>query len=146
MYCTRLVGNTGRKNDAKKSPFAHHRTILSGWVFATKAYIDNRKKFIKQQYALLMFPQYGELRLSSGWERFGSLGHHCKFQRLSRFGSVSAHHSGSRPLRASAKLCGVEQRRHLYSVGRPSRWALSLIHIWRCRRSYACRSRWSPYH
>ena len=23
---------------------------------------------------------------------------------------------------------------------------LSLIHIWRCRRSYACRSRWSPYH
>ena len=29
------------------------------------------------------------------------------------------------------------------------RWpvlGLSLIHIWRCRRSYACRSRWSPYH
>ena len=23
---------------------------------------------------------------------------------------------------------------------------LSLIHIRRCRRSYACRSRWSPYH
>ena len=26
------------------------------------------------------------------------------------------------------------------------RFDLSLIHIWRCRRSYACRSRWSPYH
>ena len=28
-------------------------------------------------------------------------------------------------------------------------WALlllSLIHIWRCRRSTLCRSRWSPYH
>ena len=25
-------------------------------------------------------------------------------------------------------------------------YELSLIHIWRCRRSYACRSRWSPYH
>ena len=24
--------------------------------------------------------------------------------------------------------------------------ALSLIHIWRCRRSTLCRSRWSPYH
>ena len=24
--------------------------------------------------------------------------------------------------------------------------SLSLIHIWRCRRSYLCRSRWSPYH
>ena len=23
---------------------------------------------------------------------------------------------------------------------------LSIIHIRRCRRSYACRSRWSPYH
>ena len=23
---------------------------------------------------------------------------------------------------------------------------LSLIHIWRCRRDYRCRSRWSPYH
>ena len=25
-------------------------------------------------------------------------------------------------------------------------WHLSLIHIWRCRRSTLCRSRWSPYH
>ena len=27
----------------------------------------------------------------------------------------------------------------------PGEW-LSLIHIWRCRRSTLCRSRWSPYH
>ena len=27
-----------------------------------------------------------------------------------------------------------------------SLWTLSLIHIWRCRRSTLCRSRWSPYH
>ena len=31
-----------------------------------------------------------------------------------------------------------------------ARWnyvnSLSLIHIWRCRRSTLCRSRWSPYH
>ena len=27
-----------------------------------------------------------------------------------------------------------------------SGWRLSLIHIWRCRRSTLCRSRWSPYH
>jgi len=33
--------------DAKnrqKSPSAHHRTTLSGYIFATKAHIDNRKK------------------------------------------------------------------------------------------------------
>ena len=28
----------------------------------------------------------------------------------------------------------------------PLRFILSLIHIWRCRRSTLCRSRWSPYH
>jgi len=29
---------------AKKSPSGHHRTTLSGYVFATKAPVDNRKK------------------------------------------------------------------------------------------------------
>jgi len=36
--------------DAKitqKSPSAHHRTTLLGYVFATEAFIDNRKKTIK---------------------------------------------------------------------------------------------------
>jgi len=28
----------------KKSPFGHYRTSLSGYIFATKARIDNRKK------------------------------------------------------------------------------------------------------
>ena len=36
--------------------------------------------------------------------------------------------------------------RFLHSAALQSKWQLSLIHIWRCRRSYACRSRWSPYH
>jgi len=35
---------------AKKSPSGHHRTTLSGCIFATKAYTDNRKKTVKQQY------------------------------------------------------------------------------------------------
>ena len=30
--------------------------------------------------------------------------------------------------------------------GSRSSFNLSLIHIWRCRRSTLCRSRWSPYH
>jgi len=38
--CTRLAENAGRK----KSPSAHHRTTLSGYIFATKARIDNLKK------------------------------------------------------------------------------------------------------
>jgi len=40
MCCKRLAGNTGRK----KLPSPHHRTTLSGYIFATKACIDNQKK------------------------------------------------------------------------------------------------------
>jgi len=40
--CTWLAGNAGRK----KSPSAHHRTNLSGHIFATKARIDNGKNFL----------------------------------------------------------------------------------------------------
>ena len=39
----------------------------------------------------------------------------------------------------------VIKKSHRHAVVRPSQ-QLSLIHIWRCRRSTLCRSRWSPYH
>jgi len=31
---------------AKKSPSVHHRTTLLGYIFATKARIDSRKKYL----------------------------------------------------------------------------------------------------
>jgi len=40
MCCTQLTGNGG----PKKLPAAHHCTTLSGYIFATKARINNRKK------------------------------------------------------------------------------------------------------
>jgi len=39
-----------------------------------------------------MFSQYGELRPTNGWDRFTSLGYPCKFQQVSRLGSVTAQH------------------------------------------------------
>jgi len=33
------------------------------------------KKLAKQQYLLHMFAQCGELRSTSGWDRFGNFGH-----------------------------------------------------------------------
>ena len=48
------------------------------------------KKLVKQQYLPHMSLQYGELRPPSGWDRFVSLGHPGKFQRVSRLGSVTA--------------------------------------------------------
>jgi len=78
---------------AKKSPSGHHPTNLSGYIFAIKAHINNRKNLVKRQYLPHMSSQYGELRPTGGWDRSGSLGNPCKFQRVSRLGSLTARHS-----------------------------------------------------
>jgi len=89
MCCMRLAGNTG----CKKSPSAHHRTTLSGYIFVIKARVDNRKnKLVKQQYLTHVLLQYGELWPTNSWDLLASLGHPSKFQRLSRLGSVTARH------------------------------------------------------
>ena len=46
MCCTRLAGNTSPKKIAKNSQSAHHRTTLSGYIFATKACIDYRENLL----------------------------------------------------------------------------------------------------
>jgi len=80
-----------------------------------------------------MSPEYGELRLTSGWDRFVSLRHPCKIQRVSRLDSVTARHcsSGHQP-----NFAALNRGRHLYSAGRPSRWALahisSSVSSWTC--------------
>ena len=53
-----------------------------------------------------------------------SLGHPCKFQRLSRLGSVTARHSSSG---CQPNFAALNRGRHLYSPGRPSRWALAHV-------------------
>jgi len=69
-----LAGNAG----PKKWPSGHHGTTLSGYIFATKAHIDNRKKIVRKQCLPDVSSQYGELRPTSGWD-LASLGHPCKF-------------------------------------------------------------------
>ena len=92
MCCTRLAENTGRKNYAKNK---HNRTIAQ-LCRATSSQLRHvstiGRKFVKQQYLLHMSIQYGERRPISGSDRSGSLGHPCKFQRVSRLGSVTARH------------------------------------------------------
>jgi len=62
MCCTRLAENTGPKN----WPSAHYRTNLPGYIFATKARIDSRKKILKQQYLLHIPSQWWT---SAYWRR-----------------------------------------------------------------------------
>ena len=69
MCCTRLTENTWHKN----SPSAHHRTTSSGYIFPTKACIDNRKKIVKEGYLLHMSSQYGELWPTNGWDWLAGL-------------------------------------------------------------------------
>jgi len=125
--------NTECKKIAKKSPSGHHHTTLSGYIFTTKTYIDNwKKKLVKQQYLLYMSPQYGELQPTSGWDCFVSLGHPCKFQRVSHLGSLTARHSSSG---RQPNFAALNRGRHLHSAGRPSRWALAHISSFVCSSS-----------
>jgi len=101
-----------------------HRTTLSGYIFTTKACINNQKKLVKQQYLLQMSPQYDELQPTNGWDLLASLGDPRKFKRVSCLGSISAWHSSSR---CQPKFAELNRGRHLYLAGRPSRWALAHI-------------------
>ena len=53
-----------------------------------------------------------------------SLGHPCKFQLVSRLGSVTAQNSSSG---RQTNFAALNRGRHLYSAGRPSRWTLAHI-------------------
>ena len=109
---------------AKHTPSGHHHTTLSGYIFATKARIDNRKKLVKHEYLSHTSLQYGELWPTSGWDRFVSLGRPSKFQRVLRIGSVTAWHSSSG---RQPNFAALNTGHHIYSAGRPSRWAFSHI-------------------
>ena len=66
MCCTRLAGNTGRKNDAKNR---HLRTIAQlCWAVFSQLRHESTigKKFVKQQYLIQMFSYCGELRPANG--------------------------------------------------------------------------------
>jgi len=57
-----------------KSPSGQHSTTLSGYIFATKAHIDNRKNFVKQQYVLQMphnMVNIGPVTAEIGWRVWG---------------------------------------------------------------------------
>jgi len=109
---------------AKNSPSGHHHTTLSGYIFATKACIDNRKKLLNSNISPQMSSQYSELRPTNGWDQLPSLGHACKFQPVSPLGSDTARHSSSG---RQPNFAAFNKGRHLYSAGQPSRWALAHI-------------------
>jgi len=75
MCYTRLSGNTGRKNDAKNRHLHTIAQLCRAISPQLRRVSTVGKKFVKQQYLSHMVLQYGELRPTSGWDRFVSLGH-----------------------------------------------------------------------
>jgi len=65
--------------DAKKSPKSRHLATIAQLCRAISSQLRHvstiGKKLFKQQYFLQMSPQYGELRPTSSWDLFTSLGH-----------------------------------------------------------------------
>jgi len=86
MCCTRLAEIQDGEKSPQKSSSVHHRTTLPGYIFATKARIDNRKNLLNSSRLQMYAPQYGELRPTNGQDR---LGHPSKFQRGSRVGFIT---------------------------------------------------------
>jgi len=126
MCFTRLAENTGCKS-RQKSPSGHHRTTLSklsGYIFATKAHIDNRKKNLLSSNV--------SSRCSHNMVNFGPL----TAEISSGVWGIPANFNGFRILAAllhSTQVVSVSETlrrwtgRHLGSAGRPSRWALAHI-------------------
>jgi len=89
--------------DAKlcqKSPSAHHCTTLSGYIFATKACVDNQKKLVKWQDLLHISSRYGPLTDEICWRVWGTPANFNGFRALAwiRYCSDVAQHR-------STKLC-----------------------------------------
>jgi len=123
MYCKRLAENTGHKNIAKKSPSRHHRTTLSGCIFATKACIDNRKNVLISNISSTCpynMVNVGELTAEIGSGVLGTPANFNGFRDLAE-------------LMHGTVVVGVSQtlrhwtERYLYSARRPSRWTLAHI-------------------
>ena len=87
MCCRRLALNAGRK----KSPKIRHLGTIAQLCRTISSQLRHVSTIGKNllnsnMSSLHMSLQYGELRLTSGWDLLASLGHPSKFQRVLRLG------------------------------------------------------------
>jgi len=99
MCCRQLAGNTGRKNEAKNRHLHTIAQLCPAISLQLRHVSTIGKKLVKQQYLLHMSPQHGKLWPTNSWDRFGSLGHPSKFQRVSRlaFDTAATSLTGGQP-------------------------------------------------
>jgi len=112
----------GTQNSRQKSPSGHHPTTLSGYIFATAEHIDNRKKPANVSstcpHNMVNFGPLAAEIVSLVW------GTPANFNGFRVFFAAILHGT----LVASvSQTAALNRGRHLYSAGRPSRWALAHI-------------------
>jgi len=94
--CTRLAGNRGRKKVAKNRLLGTIAQLCRA-ISSQLRYVSTiGKKLVKRQYVLHMSTQYDELgplaaQINPVVSAL-SLRHPCKYQRVSRLGSVTTRH------------------------------------------------------
>jgi len=120
MCCTRLAEKYRTQKSPKIVIWAPSQP-LSGYIFATKACIDNRKKnLLNSNTFSTCSDNYGELQPTSGWDLLVSLRYPCEFHWVSRLGSVTARHSGSG---RQPNFAALNRGRHLCSAhGENQKW------------------------
>jgi len=106
----------------KKSPSGHHRTTLSCYVFATKARIDSENNLLNSNVS----PTCPHNMVNFGWDLLARLGTTANFNRF----SILALLLHSTVVVGVSQTAALNRGLHLYSVGRPSRWALAHISSW----------------
>jgi len=75
MCCTRLAKKYRTQKVGKTSPSAHHFTTLLGYILATKACIDNRKKLSNSNISSICpynMVNFGLLTAEIGWRVWGT--------------------------------------------------------------------------
>ena len=108
----------------KKSPSGHYRTNLSGCIFTIKAHIENSKKNLLSSnisstgpHNMVNFGLLAAEIVSLVW---------CTPGNFNGFRVLGALLHGTLVVGVS-QTAALNRGRHLYSAGRPSRWALAHI-------------------
>ena len=118
LYAPRCKYRTQKSR--QKSPSGHHRTNLSGYIFTTKARIDNRKKLVISctcPHNMVNFSIVAAEMLSLVW---GTPANFNGFRVL----AALLHDT---PVLGVSQTAALNRGCHLYSTGRPSRWASAHI-------------------
>ena len=108
---------------AKNWPSGHHRKTLSSHIFASKAHIDNGKNLLNSNISSTCshnMVNFGRLTAKICWRVWGTRANFNGFRILAELlhGTLVV---------GISQTAALNRGRHLYSAGRPSRWALADI-------------------